>query len=158
MFSFASAFMAVLEPGDQVLLPDPGFPNYQQVARLLHAEPVFYPLDPSNGWLPPPPDELAELVTPRTKMLLLCSPGNPTGAVLSLPTLQRYADFAAARGLHLLSDEIYDKIVFNSPGTEERADQWGVSAAPSILQTDHDEVGMQLHMRCMHVRTWHVRP
>lgn len=126
MFSFSSAFMSLLEPGDEVLLPDPGFPNYAQVARLLHAEPQFYPLSARDGWLPDPGDITAR-ITPRTKLLVVCTPANPTGAVCSMSQLQALADVSRATGVHLLSDEIYDRVVFD-----------GLSHAPSILQTDHD--------------------
>jgi len=109
-----------------VLLPDPGFPNYTQVARLLHASPRTYPLSARNGWLPDPAD-IAARITPRTKLILVCTPGNPTGAVCSLPLLQSLADLSRTRGVHLLSDEIYDRVLFD-----------GSHSAPSILQTEHD--------------------
>jgi aspartate aminotransferase len=126
MFAFSAAFMALLEPGDEVLIPDPGFPNYAQVAQLLHATARTYPLCARDGWLPDPVD-IACRITPRTKLIVLCTPGNPTGAVCSLPLLQSLADVSRAHGVHLLSDEIYDRLVFD-----------GSAAAPSILQTDHD--------------------
>lgn len=126
MFAFSAAFMALLEPGDEVLLPDPGFPNYAQVAQLLNAAPRTYPLCARDGWLPNPAD-IAARITPRTKLIVICTPGNPTGAVCSLPLLQSLADISREHGVHLLSDEIYDRLVFD-----------GSAAAPSILQTEHD--------------------
>ena len=127
MFSFSSAFMALLEPGDEVLLPDPGFPNYAQVATLLGAKPVFYPLRLEDGWQPRVAD-IDALRTERTKLAVVCTPGNPTGAVLSASQLQGFADWSSERRIPVLSDEIYDRIAFDSGG----------AAAPTMLATKHE--------------------
>ena len=107
----ASAFVAAVEPGDQVLIPEPGWTNYAMLARARGAEPVPYPLREENGFIPDP-EQLESLVTPRTKMLVVNSPANPTGAVYPEAVMRGLAELANRRGLFVLSDEAYEKLVF----------------------------------------------
>ncbi|MEW6750180.1 MAG: aminotransferase class I/II-fold pyridoxal phosphate-dependent enzyme [Candidatus Latescibacterota bacterium] len=112
VMSVATAFMALLELGEEVLLPDPGWPNYSMAIALTHGQPVYYPLRPERGFLPDV-EELERLVTPQSKVLLLCTPSNPTGMVLDAATMRRLMDFARRHDLWVLSDEIYGDIVFD---------------------------------------------
>lgn len=112
----ASALTALCDPGDQVLVPGLCWPNGALWLQVLGAEPVFYPLHQENGFLPDP-DELRRLITPRTKALLTCSPGNPTGAVFPPALVQALYDLCAQHDLWLISDEIYEHIVFSGPHT-----------------------------------------
>jgi aspartate aminotransferase len=75
-----AAFGALAAKGEEILLPDPGWPNWEIAARLQEIEPVRYRLQAANGFMPDP-QEIATLVTPRTRVLLVNSPNNPTGAV-----------------------------------------------------------------------------
>jgi len=102
---------ALLNPGDQMLIPDPAWLNYQMVAITNYVEAVGYPLTAENHFQPDP-DDVEERITPRTKMLLLLSPSNPTGSVMSLQTLERMAALAEKYDLLVLSDEIYGKILY----------------------------------------------
>jgi len=121
------AMMALIEPGDRVLHPDPGFPIYPSMTRGLGATPVAYRLLESNG-LQPDPDEIAALITPRTSLLLLNSPNNPTGTVYSRAVLERIAELAVRHDLYVIADEIYARIIFDGeyfsiarlPGMAER--------------------------------------
>ncbi len=121
------AMMALIEPGTEVLHPDPGFPIYPSMTRGLGAEPVPYRLLEANG-LQPDPDEIAALITPRTGVLLLNSPNNPTGTVYDEAVLKRIADLAVRHDLYVIADEIYARIVFRGsyhsiaklPGMSER--------------------------------------
>ena len=106
------AMMALIEPGDEVLVPDPGFPTYASMTRGLGAVPVPFRLLERNR-LQPDPDEIASLVTRRTRVLLFNSPGNPTGTVYDSAALQRIAGIAVEHDLTLISDEIYARIVFS---------------------------------------------
>ena len=124
VMSVATCLMALLDADDEVLLPDPGWPNYHMAASLLHAKPVFYDLRPDNQFLPDM-DNLERLVSPRTKLLLICTPSNPTGQVYDASVMQALMDFARKHDLFVLSDEIYGEIAF---------DQEHVSALP--LDTD----------------------
>jgi aspartate aminotransferase len=109
-----TAMLAVTEPGDHVLLPDPGWPNFAMIAHLLHLVPDFYPLSPAGGFLPAVAD-LKRLSTPRTRLIVLNTPSNPLGSVIPAPLLSEIAAFAARHGLWMLSDECYESITFG-PG------------------------------------------
>ena len=113
VMSCASAFMALLEPGEEVLLPDPGWPNYEMAVSILHGKPVTYNLRPENQFLPDL-TELDSLVTDRTKLMVICSPSNPTGQVYDEKLMDGLVEFARRHDLYLLSDEIYGEIVFDS--------------------------------------------
>ena len=114
VMSVATAFLSLLEPGDEVLLPDPGWPNYMMAVSLLNGTPVFYSLRPEADFLPSVED-LESLVTPRTKLILLCNPSNPTGQVYNRQLMSELVEFARRHDLYLLSDEIYGEIVFDQP-------------------------------------------
>ncbi len=103
---------ALLAPGDGILLPDPGWPNFAMGAGMLRARTLFYPLDASNDYLPEIAD-LERLCDERTKVLLINSPSNPLGTVIPRERMRELAAFAERRGLWLVSDECYDEIVFD---------------------------------------------
>jgi aspartate aminotransferase len=106
------AMLGVLEPGDEVLLPDPGWPNFRMMARLVHAVERLYPLRPELGFLPAPED-LERAIGPRTRAILLNSPSNPLGAIIGADRLTELLDLAAAHDLWVISDECYDAITFD---------------------------------------------
>ncbi len=114
VMSVATSFMALVEPGEEVLLPDPGWPNYHMALAVLRGKPLYYTLKPENQFLPDL-DELEKLVSPRTKLLLVCNPSNPTGQVCDRALLQELMKFATRHDLYVLSDEIYSEIVFDQP-------------------------------------------
>ncbi|MBO0782389.1 MAG: pyridoxal phosphate-dependent aminotransferase, partial [Ktedonobacteraceae bacterium] len=115
-----AAMLATVDSGDEVLIPDPCWPHYYMQLATSSAIPVPYPLDPCNEWQPDP-EQLERLVTPRTRMLIINTPGNPTGAVLPPTMIDHLLNFARRHDLYLLADECYDEIVFEgqhvSPGT-----------------------------------------
>jgi aspartate aminotransferase len=113
MNALFSIYLALLDPGDEVLLPTPGFPNMDETVRLLGGEPVFYRLDAAGGYLPSV-DEIAALVTPQTKAIFVNTPGNPTGAVFPAETVRALAELAAERGVWLISDEVYDELILDA--------------------------------------------
>jgi len=98
--------MALCEEGDEVLYPDPGFPMYASIAAFAGAKPVPVPLREENGFVIDP-EELASLVTDRTKLLILNSPHNPCGSASTPEQLQAIAEIAIANDLVVLSDEVY---------------------------------------------------
>jgi aspartate/methionine/tyrosine aminotransferase len=105
------ALMALIEAGDEVLYPDPGFPGYPSITRGLGGIPVAYELSERRG-LQPDPDQVAARITPRTKVLITNSPGNPTGTVYADAVQRRLAELAVEHDLYVLSDEIYARIVY----------------------------------------------
>ena len=121
------SMMALLEPGDEVLYPDPGFPGYASISLGLGAVPVPFTLSPRNQ-LQPDPVEIAGKITPRTRMLITNSPGNPTGTVYTDAVQRALAELAVKHDLWVLSDEIYARIVYGDeylsmlryPGMAER--------------------------------------
>ena len=121
------SMMALLEPGDEVLHPDPGFPAYPSICCGLGAVPLPFTLS-ARTQFQPDPDEIAAKITPRTRMLITNSPGNPTGTVYSDQVQRALADLAVRHDLWVLSDEIYARIVYGSeylsmlryPGMAER--------------------------------------
>ena len=103
---------ALLNPGDEVLLPSPDYPLWSAATILNDGRPVYYRCAPENGFLPDP-DEIEKLVSPRTRAIVLINPNNPTGAVYPRALLERIVAIAARHGLLLMSDEIYDSILFD---------------------------------------------
>jgi len=110
----AAAIFALCDPGDEVLLPDPGWPNTRLMVAAIQARGVRYPCPPDLGFLPDV-DRLEALVTPRTKVLVVNSPNNPSGRVYPPDLLRRLGTVAERHGLWVVSDECYDQIVLEGP-------------------------------------------
>jgi aspartate aminotransferase len=102
----------LLEPGDEVLVPDPEWPPAPGNVLAARAVPVPYPLYESRGWRPDV-DEMRRLVTPKTRAIYVNSPNNPTGGVLTRPDLEAIAELAHERDLWVISDEAYEDVVFD---------------------------------------------
>jgi aspartate aminotransferase len=108
--------LAVCEQGDEVLYPDPGFPMYESITSFTGATPVPVPLREENGFLMDP-QELASLVTERTRLVILNSPHNPSGSALSRSHLEGVAAALAGRDVYVLSDEVYWAIHYDGEHT-----------------------------------------
>ena len=102
----------LLEPGDEVLVPDPEWPPAQGNVACARAVPVPYRLHPSRGWTPDI-DEMRALVTPKTRAIYVNSPNNPSGGVMTRDELQAVADLARERDLWVISDEAYEDMLFD---------------------------------------------
>jgi aspartate/methionine/tyrosine aminotransferase len=107
----AATFQALLDPGEEVLVPDPGFANYAAQVLLAGGSPRTVPLSEESGWAYDF-DALADAVGPHTRLLVVNSPSNPTGAVLALAQLEQLTAFAAQHDLILVSDEAYEQLVY----------------------------------------------
>src|ERR1700745_3496517 len=103
-----NAILATCQPGDEVIIAAPYWVSYPEMVRLVGAEPVIVPTSERNAWKMRAED-FENAMTPRTKMLIMNSPGNPTGAVYTREELQAIVDVAAEKNLTILSDEIYEK-------------------------------------------------
>lgn len=105
------ALRALLDPGDEVIIPEPSYVSYVPCTILAGGVPVMVPTREQNNFEPQPQD-IQAAISPRTKAILLGYPNNPTGAVASRRTLQAIVDLAVAHNLFLISDEIYDRLVY----------------------------------------------
>ena len=107
------ATLALVEAGDEVLIPDPGFVSYRPLVELAGGRAVLYPLMEEDFDIDL--EAFTELITPETRMIILNSPSNPTGGVLSKKTLRGIAELAQDGGISIMSDEVYDDIVYDCP-------------------------------------------
>ena len=122
------AILGLVDPGDDVLVPDPGYPIYESLTRFVGGNPIPVPIRMANDFRLDV-DELASLVTPRTRGLIINSPANPTGGVLTRGDLERIADLAIRNDLWVMADEIYGRILYDGaehvsiaslPGMQDR--------------------------------------
>jgi len=107
-----NAIMAVCEPGDEVIIPAPYWVSYPEMVKLAGAKPVIVPTREENGWKLTA-EEFENAMTPLTKMVIINTPGNPTGAVYSREELKALAEVAEEEEIIILSDEIYEKLVYD---------------------------------------------
>lgn len=111
--SIFDSYSLILEEGDEILLPNPCWPNYINAAHIMAAKPVRYSLAEENDFQIDF-DELEGLVTEKTKAIVIINPSNPIGSMFSLETLEKLADFAKEKDILVISDEIYEKIVYGN--------------------------------------------
>ena len=120
--------LALLDPGDEVIYPDPGFPIYESMAQYVGAKRVPLPLKEENNFAFDP-DQLESLITKKTRLVIINSPHNPTGGVLPKETIARLSELAVKHDFYVLSDEIYSRVIYDGaqnyspysyPGMPER--------------------------------------
>ena len=107
-----NAILATCQPGDEVIIPSPYWLSYPEMVRLAGADPVFVATTEANGWKITP-SEFENAMTPRTKLIILNSPGNPTGAVYTREELEAIGAVAAEEEILILADEIYEKLIYD---------------------------------------------
>jgi alanine-synthesizing transaminase len=105
---------ALADPGDEVLVPLPTYPLYTAILHKIGAREIYYRTDPSNGWQPDP-REIAPLITPRTKGLVVNDPNNPTGAAYSQSIRRELLNIADQHNVPMIADEIYQDVAFDGP-------------------------------------------
>ena len=111
--AITATMLAILAPGDEVLIPDPTYTSYQPAIRVAGGVPVFVPLDEKNRWS----FDIAELekrITTKTKALLFCNPNNPTGTIFKRNQLHAVAQLAIKHNFYILSDEVYKDFIFDA--------------------------------------------
>ena len=120
------AMMALLQPGDEAIYPNPGFPIYESMIRFLGATPVAVPLVEEQGFALDL-DFLASHITDKTRLLILNSPQNPTGGVIPEADLRAIAELVRNRDLVVLSDEIYSRLYFDQP-------PFSIASVPGMME------------------------
>ncbi len=122
------AFMACLDPGDEIIVPEPAYANYMAFAISAGAKIVTIPSSIDNGFELPPVEDFEKLITPRTKGILICNPNNPTGYLYTMKEMLQIRDLVMKHNLFLFSDEVYREFcytgapyisAFHLPGIEE---------------------------------------
>ncbi|MDE7460434.1 MAG: pyridoxal phosphate-dependent aminotransferase [Paramuribaculum sp.] len=123
------AFMACLDPGDEIIVPEPAYANYMAFAISAGAKIVTIPSSIDEGFALPPVEKFEELITPRTKGILICNPNNPTGYLYTRREMEQIRDIVKRHDLFLFSDEVYREFcytgapyisAFHLPGIEEQ--------------------------------------
>ena len=107
-----NAILACCEPGDEVIIPAPYWLSYPEMVRLAGAEPAFVHTKQENAWKITA-EQFENAMTPRTKMIILNTPGNPTGSIYTREELRAISEVAAEEDIYILSDEIYEKLVYD---------------------------------------------
>jgi aspartate aminotransferase len=107
-----NAILAACGPGDEVIIPSPYWTSYPDMVRIAGATPVIVETKQENGWKMTP-EEFEEAMSPATKMVILNSPSNPTGAVYTREELEKIGEIAASEDILILSDEIYEKLIYD---------------------------------------------
>lgn len=136
------AFLATVNAGDEVLLPEPGYPCNANLLHMMDANPVRVMLDPSQG-MALSIDRLSAAITERTKALLIASPSNPLGNTQSLAQWQQLRAFCDRHNLALIADEIYHGLTFNE-------------SAPTVLQADDDAWVVQSFSKFYGMTGWRL--
>jgi aminotransferase len=113
MEGLLAAFMTVVDAGDEVIVPSPGYASHIEQILLAEGKPVFAPLDENNWGLNI--DRIRDAITKRTRAILLCNPGNPTGAVFDDQSVQAVCSLALEHDLYILADETYEYLVYDGP-------------------------------------------
>lgn len=107
-----NAIAAVVNPGDEVIIPAPYWLSYPEMVRLVGAEPVFVETTQENNWKMTA-EQFENAMTPKTKMVIINTPGNPTGSVYTAEELRAISEVAAEEDIYILSDEIYEKLTYD---------------------------------------------
>ncbi len=121
------AILGIVDPGDEVIVPDPGYPIYESLTRFVGATPVPIPIRQEHEFRLDV-DELAALITPRTRLLVINSPANPTGGVLTRADLERIAELAIRHDFVVLADEIYARILYDG------AEHVSIASVPGMAE------------------------
>ena len=138
---------AVVDPGDQVIVTDPGFVSHFQQIRINGGEPVFWPMDEAAGWQLDV-EALPNLITGRTKAIILVTPSNPTGAILTEATLRRVGAIAREHGLLIILDDPYRHFTY-----ENRASFFDLASVPELA--DHIAY-LFTYSKCYAMSGWRV--
>lgn len=107
-----NALMAIVSPGDEVILPIPCWVSYTELIKIAGGKPVFVEVDEANGF-DLDIEAIKKAITPKTKGIIICDPNNPTGAIYKEANLRQLADLAVAKDFYIIADEIYEKLIYD---------------------------------------------
>lgn len=107
-----NALMAIVSPGDEVILPIPCWVSYTELIKIAGGKPVFVEVDEADGF-DLDIEAIKKAITPKTKGIIICDPNNPTGAIYKEANLRRLADLAVAKDFYIIADEIYEKLIYD---------------------------------------------
>lgn len=143
-FGLAVSAMSVTEVGDEILVPNPGYPTFEQIVSLHGGISKQYLLEEQNDYLPDIKD-LQRIVSDRTKAIIINSPSNPTGAVFPIHVMESIVDFAVTHDLYIISDEVYETIVFE-----------GEHISPATLDQDNRVISVFSFSKTYAMTGWRV--
>jgi aspartate/methionine/tyrosine aminotransferase len=141
------ALMTLVDEGDEVLLPDPGFVAYPTIVGMAGGSPVFYRLRAERDFAFDP-QEFQQCVTPRTKVVICCSPSNPTGRTLSATDLNLIAEIIAGTGAYVISDEIYRDLYYTTERPASASSCYNRTIVISGLSKSMSMTGWRLGWIC----------
>lgn len=110
--AITATFLAILNPGDEVIIPDPTYTSFQEAIKVARGKPVFAPLDEANGWAFDV-SEIKKRITDKTRAILFCNPNNPTGTIYTQKQLLEILELAQQHNLYVLADEVYRDFIFD---------------------------------------------
>lgn len=141
------AFLSTLNPGDEVILPEPAYANYVTFCRTAGAKIVGIPCSIDNGFALPPAEEFEKRITDRTKAILICNPNNPTGTVYTREELEQIRDIVLKHDLYLFSDEVYREFNYGDTPVVSALQLAGLEQNAVVIDSvskRYDECGIRI--------------
>ena len=141
------AFLSTLNPGDEVILPEPAYANYVTFCRIAGANIVGIPCSIKNGFALPSAEEFEKRITPRTKAILICNPNNPTGTVYTRQELNQIREIVLKHDLYLFSDEVYREFNYGDTPVVSALQLEGLEQNAVVIDSvskRYDECGIRI--------------
>lgn len=141
------AFLSTLNPGDEVILPEPAYANYVTFCKTAGAKIVGIPCSIENGFALPPAEEFEKRITPKTKAILICNPNNPTGTVYTRQELEQIRDIVLRHDLYLFSDEVYREFNYGETPVVSALQLEGLEENAVVIDSvskRYDECGIRI--------------
>lgn len=141
------SFLATLDPGDEVILPEPAYANYVAFSKIVGARIIGLPCSIDDGFRLPPIEEFEKRITPSTKAILICNPNNPTGAVYSAEELEKLSALVKRHDLFLFSDEVYREFCYADVPVKSALQLEGLDEQVVVIDSvskRYDECGIRI--------------
>ena len=131
--AISASILAITEPGDEILIPEPTYTSYREVIILAGCRPVFVPLNEEKGWAFEI-EKYEQAITPKTKAIFYCNPNNPTGTIYTKEQLLSLAELARRHNLYLISDEVYKDFIFSDDGAGGKEKIFSLAEVPELRE------------------------